>query len=51
MQNIHLTLVQFDIQWEDAKPEKKEEERQRQKTEKQKSNTKFKIEWDKDTLK
>ena len=42
---------EFDIQWEDSKPEKKEEESPRQKTEKQESNAKFKIEWDKDTLK
>ena len=42
---------EFDIQWEDSKPAKKEEESPRQKNEKQESNTKFKIEWDKDTLK
>ena len=40
----------FDIQWEDSKPEKEEKDKSKQKGAK-KESTKFKIEWDKDTLK
>jgi len=41
----------FDIQWEDSKKEKNEKKSSEPKTETKDSGTKFKIEWDKDTLK